>query len=356
MRGFCRLRCFWRFSRPCPWPQEVALDVTASEMAQPMMAARMLPGATPAAFPLPRPETLRTAHGRARVEPAPGGARPWAAPRLRWDGHPEDMDWTLATMAALRGPGASLVRTVPRDIADWCPGYEAAGPGQRRAFWAGLVSALAWHESTHARRRWAAAGAGSGWCRSRRRRRATGAARRPRAGASGRGGEPALRSQDHGGDGAARRRGVAGDARRGGRLGPVPFDAKARGHAAMAAGAGLLPSRRPRPCAPDHAACHRSGLLDPSGVAHRDAPARHFADQRDRIGQRHLRHLDFRAVRQDDRRARRAAVLHAQEGDAGWSAAPARCGRSRCATRCRTCAPRRSASGSAPRCSPEARG
>jgi hypothetical protein len=54
---------------------------------------------------------------------------PWAAPRLRWDGHSQDMDWTLATMAALRGPGASLVRTVPRDIADWCPGYEAAGDG-----------------------------------------------------------------------------------------------------------------------------------------------------------------------------------------------------------------------------------
>jgi hypothetical protein len=129
--------------------QEVALDVTASEMAQPIDAARMLPGATPAAFPLPRPTTLRSATAAPEISLRPVERDPWAAPRLRWDGHSQDMDWTLATMAALRGPGASLARTVPRDIADWCPGYEAAGTGQRRAFWAGLVSALAWHESTH---------------------------------------------------------------------------------------------------------------------------------------------------------------------------------------------------------------
>jgi hypothetical protein len=129
--------------------QEVALDVTASEMAQPIDAARMLPGATSAAFPLPRPTTLRSATAAPEISLRPVERDPWAAPRLRWDGHSQDMDWTLATMAALRGPGASLARTVPQDIADWCPGYEAAGTGQRRAFWAGLVSALAWHESTH---------------------------------------------------------------------------------------------------------------------------------------------------------------------------------------------------------------
>ena len=71
------------------------------------------------------------------------------------------MDWTLAAMAALRGPGAPLVNTVPRDIADWCPGYETAGPAQRRAFWAGLVlGRLAWHESTH---REEAVGGGGRW-------------------------------------------------------------------------------------------------------------------------------------------------------------------------------------------------
>jgi hypothetical protein len=124
------------------------LDVTASEMARPAGPSAAF-GATPVAFPVPRPETLRTASAAPALSLRPVERDPWAAPALRWDGHPEDMDWTLATMAALRGPGAALVRTVPQDIASWCPGYEAAGSGQRRAFWAGLVSALAWHESTH---------------------------------------------------------------------------------------------------------------------------------------------------------------------------------------------------------------
>ena len=52
-------------------------------------------------------------------------------------------------MAALRGPGAPLLDVVPRDIAQWCPAYPTAGDEQRAAFWAGLVSTLAWHESTH---------------------------------------------------------------------------------------------------------------------------------------------------------------------------------------------------------------
>jgi hypothetical protein len=136
-----------------------ALDVTASEMAQPV-DARDGSDALQAAYPLPRPETLRIAASAPELSLRPVARDDWAAPSLRWDGHPDDMDWTLAAMAALRGPGASLVQTVPRDIGNWCPGYEAAGPGQRRAFWAGLVSALAWHESTH---REEAVGGGGRW-------------------------------------------------------------------------------------------------------------------------------------------------------------------------------------------------
>lgn len=85
---------------------------------------------------------------------------PWAAPVLAWDGHPEDSNWTQAAIAALRGPGAALVDVTPRDIASWCPGYAQAGEGQRRAFWAGLISVLAYHESTH---RAAAVGGGGRW-------------------------------------------------------------------------------------------------------------------------------------------------------------------------------------------------
>jgi hypothetical protein len=73
----------------------------------------------------------------------------WAVPALRWDGHPRGARWTSAVMAALRGHGAPLLEVVPRDIAAWCPAYPTADRGQRAAFWAGLISTLAWHESTH---------------------------------------------------------------------------------------------------------------------------------------------------------------------------------------------------------------
>ena len=69
-------------------------------------------------------------------------------PAMRWDHRPEAAEWTAATLAALRGHGAALVVLEPTDIATWCPAYPDAGPAQRRAFWAGLLSALAKHEST----------------------------------------------------------------------------------------------------------------------------------------------------------------------------------------------------------------
>jgi len=49
---------------------------------------------------------------------------------------------------------------VPADIAQWCPGYMQADAAGRAAFWAGLVSTLAWHESTHDPR---AVGGGGQW-------------------------------------------------------------------------------------------------------------------------------------------------------------------------------------------------
>ncbi|MCU4653837.1 transglycosylase SLT domain-containing protein [Roseibacterium sp. SDUM158016] len=114
--------------------------------------------ARPAILPVPRPGSLGPLAPERSLRPVLRD--PWAAPDLRWDGHPRDMDWTLAAMAALRGPGARLAETVPRDIAEWCPGYEAADQGQRRAFWAGLISVLAWHESTHSP---TAVGGGGQW-------------------------------------------------------------------------------------------------------------------------------------------------------------------------------------------------
>ncbi len=69
-------------------------------------------------------------------------------PVMRWDHRPEAERWTEATLAALKSDGAVLPATVPADIAVYCPNYAKEGLDQRRAFWAGLFSAIAKHEST----------------------------------------------------------------------------------------------------------------------------------------------------------------------------------------------------------------
>lgn len=69
-------------------------------------------------------------------------------PVMRWDHRPEAEEWTAATLAALRAEGAVLASTVPADVDQFCPKYAEATLPERRAFWAGLLSALAKHEST----------------------------------------------------------------------------------------------------------------------------------------------------------------------------------------------------------------
>lgn len=69
-------------------------------------------------------------------------------PEARWDFRADGEDWTRAAMSALRTHGDRLEDTVPRDIATWCPAYEQNPPELRRAFWIGMMSALAKHEST----------------------------------------------------------------------------------------------------------------------------------------------------------------------------------------------------------------
>jgi hypothetical protein len=75
-------------------------------------------------------------------------AVPQGLPAMAWDHVPEGDEWTEATLDALRSEGAILLSEVPGDIGTWCPGYVEADPTQRAAFWAGLLSALARHEST----------------------------------------------------------------------------------------------------------------------------------------------------------------------------------------------------------------
>lgn len=69
-------------------------------------------------------------------------------PVMRWDHRPEAGEWTRSAFAALDTHAAALTATVPGDIAEWCPAYPEADEADREAFWVGLMSALARHEST----------------------------------------------------------------------------------------------------------------------------------------------------------------------------------------------------------------
>jgi hypothetical protein len=79
---------------------------------------------------------------------------------MRWDHVPASTEWETAGRAALDSHAAILPELVPGDIDTWCPAYETAPKAQREAFWLGLMSALARHEST-----WneAAVGGGGRW-------------------------------------------------------------------------------------------------------------------------------------------------------------------------------------------------
>lgn len=89
--------------------------------------------------------------------PEPVAERP---PVMRWDFHPDGTTWTEQTLAALSSHGAVLPAMVPSDYATWCPNYPNQDAEGRAAFWAGLLSALAKHESTW---RPDAVGGGGSW-------------------------------------------------------------------------------------------------------------------------------------------------------------------------------------------------
>ena len=82
------------------------------------------------------------------------------APKARWDGKPGRKSWTMAVLKGLRTHASMLPDLVPRDISNYCPAYPTATREEREAFWVGLISALAWHESTH---RPTAVGGGGLW-------------------------------------------------------------------------------------------------------------------------------------------------------------------------------------------------
>ncbi|SLN27590.1 Transglycosylase SLT domain protein [Pseudoruegeria aquimaris] len=89
-----------------------------------------------------------------------GEAEVDALPVMRWDFRPESEAWTQAAIAALLEDAPTLLAMVPADTDTWCPAYPENGPEERAAFWAGVLSALAKHESTWNPK---AAGGGGRW-------------------------------------------------------------------------------------------------------------------------------------------------------------------------------------------------
>ena len=83
-----------------------------------------------------------------------------ALPAMRWDHRPEAEVWTSRSLVAAAKLDDELADTVPADIETWCPGYEDASVEDRRAFWVGIFSALAKHESTWNPK---ASGGGGAW-------------------------------------------------------------------------------------------------------------------------------------------------------------------------------------------------
>ena len=78
-------------------------------------------------------------------------------PAAGWDHKAEGREWTQATLGAISTKGRALVESRPADIQHFCPAYTQNSERERQAFWMGLFSALAKHESTWNPR---AAGAG----------------------------------------------------------------------------------------------------------------------------------------------------------------------------------------------------
>lgn len=115
--------------------------------------------------PLDSPAPIQRPGFAPETSPAPMPRPALAVPPLHWDELRPGMDaparpgWGPALFRAVLAQ-EGLLDTVPEDIESWCPAYAEAGPDQRAAFWAGLVSALSWYESTH---RPDAVGGGGRW-------------------------------------------------------------------------------------------------------------------------------------------------------------------------------------------------
>ena len=106
--------------------------------------AWVFPASVVVSAPAQNPERVQVQTGAA-LRPL---AREDYIPTARWDSRDDGAAWTRATLTALTTEAAGLDDVIPRDISTWCPTYADNPPEMRRAFWVGLMSALARHEST----------------------------------------------------------------------------------------------------------------------------------------------------------------------------------------------------------------
>lgn len=112
-----------------------ALTLTACGTSAAVREATTAPTIAPAARPSAPARVATALHLRK------------APPAMRWgDDNPE---WTAAALDALNEEGITLLSTVPSDVLQFCPGYATASRESRAAFWAGLLSSVAKHESGH---------------------------------------------------------------------------------------------------------------------------------------------------------------------------------------------------------------
>jgi len=84
----------------------------------------------------------------ASCAPTPPATASPGRPVMGWDARPEAAEWTARTLRAVGAEDARLAARVPADIATFCPTYADAPLPQRRAFWAGALSAVARYESS----------------------------------------------------------------------------------------------------------------------------------------------------------------------------------------------------------------
>ena len=68
-------------------------------------------------------------------------------PPAAWDVRPEGRQWTTIAHNAFDTLAPDLVTIVPTDIDAFCPGYRAATPANRRAFYVSVLAELARFES-----------------------------------------------------------------------------------------------------------------------------------------------------------------------------------------------------------------